>query len=468
MPISSLPSNYGIGDFGKEAYAFVDKIKDAKVKIWQILPLNPLGYGNSPYQPLSSQAGDEIFISLDGLKDDGLLNEDELMDYYANETSVHYENIRKFKISLYKKAFHRFVENDDYKAFVEENKWVNDYAIFRVFKTLNQDKAWIEWEEKYKNFNYNFDLIAFKDDIDFHIFLQYYFFKQWNALKAYANERGIAIIGDMPIYVGLDSSDVWKNQDSFLLDKEGRPTFVAGVPPDYFSKTGQRWGNPIYDWKYLKENGFKFWIERMKAAMKMYDTVRIDHFRAFDTFWKIPASQPTAVIGKWIEAPGYDLFDALYKELPDLNVLAEDLGDLRDEVYELRDHYKMKGMYVFQFHRHEKFDMKKVVVYTGTHDNDTLNGWIETLDKKETKKLVDLLKDYKEKDMYKKIIHYCLDLKADDVIVPVWDLIGEPAECRFNVPGQIGSPNWEYKISSFKELDEALIFFKYMIISSKR
>ena len=468
MPISSLPSNYGIGDFGKEAYAFVDKIKDAKVKIWQILPLNPLGYGNSPYQPLSSQAGDEIFISLDGLKDDGLLNEDELMYYYANETSVHYENIRKFKISLYKKAFHRFVENDDYKAFVEENKWVNDYAIFRVFKTLNQDKAWIEWEEKYKNFNYNFDLIAFKDDIDFHIFLQYYFFKQWNALKAYANERGIAIIGDMPIYVGLDSSDVWKNQESFLLDKEGRPTFVAGVPPDYFSKTGQRWGNPIYDWKYLKENGFKFWIERMKAAMKMYDTVRIDHFRAFDTFWKIPASQPTAVIGKWIEAPGYDLFDALYKELPDLNVLAEDLGDLRDEVYELRDHYKMKGMYVFQFHRHEKFDMKKVVVYTGTHDNDTLNGWIETLDKKETKKLVDLLKDYKEKDMYKKIIHYCLDLKADDVIVPVWDLIGEPAECRFNVPGQIGSPNWEYKIASFKELDESLIFFKYMIISSKR
>ena len=175
MPISSLPSHYGIGDFGKEAYAFVDKIKDAKVQIWQILPLNPLGYGNSPYQPLSSQAGDEIFISLDGLKEDGLLNEDELMDFYANELSVHYEEIRKFKMSLYKKAYHRFVQNDDYKAFVNANKWVKDYAIFRVFKTFNDNKTWLEWDVKYKNFNYNFDLIMFKDDIDFHIFLQYHF-----------------------------------------------------------------------------------------------------------------------------------------------------------------------------------------------------------------------------------------------------------------------------------------------------
>lgn len=468
MPISSLPSQYGIGDFGKEAYTFVDKIKEAKVKIWQILPLNPLGYGNSPYQPLSSQAGDEIFISLDGLKDDGLLNEDDLIEYYAKETSVHYEDVRRFKTSLYKKAYRHFVKNDEYNAFVEENQWVHDYAIFRVFKTFNDNKAWIEWEDKYKNFNNDLDLTEFKDDIDFHIFLQYYFYKQWNALKKYANDNGIIIIGDMPIYVGLDSDDVWKNQDSFLLDEEGKPTFVAGVPPDYFSKTGQRWGNPIYDWDYLKENGFKFWVERMKAAMKMYDTVRIDHFRAFDTFWKIPASQPTAVVGKWIEAPGYDLFDALYKELPNLNVLAEDLGDLRDEVYELRDHYKMKGMYVFQFHRHEEFDMDKVVVYTGTHDNDTLNGWIETLDKKDTKKLVDLLKTYKEKEVYKKIIHYCLDLKAQDVIVPVWDLVGEDASRRFNVPGQIGSPNWEYKIASFKELDESLEFFGEIIKSSKR
>jgi len=470
FPISSLPNQYGIGDLGANAYALIDKMVDAHICIWQILPLNPLGYGNSPYQPLSSQAGDEIYISLEKLMEDGLLHEDEITSFHNQLPYVTYQAIRPVKEELYRKAFSRFVENDDYKQFIENNLWVKDYALFKVFKAHNHDKAWVEWEDKYKYYpkNHAFPLIAFLKEMNYQIFLQYYFFKQWYALKLYANEHGIKIIGDMPIYVGLDSVDVWMNQSSFLLEKDGTPSFVAGVPPDYFSKYGQRWGNPIYNWDYLKKNHFAFWVERMKATKKLYDTVRIDHFRAFDTFWKIPAIEPTAIIGEWIEAPGYELFDTLYQEIPELSVLAEDLGELREEVYELRDHYHLKGMYVFQFHYANTFDFDKVIVYTGTHDNDTLNGWLDSLSKDEYKKVQKLLKKYDEENDFQKIIHYCLDLKAQQVIVPVWDMMGCSTACRFNVPGQIGSPNWEFRLINFDQFDEYLQQYQNMIEKSHR
>ena len=470
FPISSLPNKYGVGDFGKEAYELVEKMANAHIHCWQILPLNPLGYGNSPYQPLSSQAGDELYLSLDDFVKDGLLQEDEVTYYNRDLSFVAYQDIRKVKERLYLKAFSRFQEDDSYRRFMDENPWVISYALFKVFKKQNNQKAWTEWEAKYKYYNkeQSFSLIPFMKEMNYEIFLQYYFFKQWNALKTFANEHDIQIIGDMPIYVGLDSVDVWMNQESFLLEEDGTPSFVAGVPPDYFSKYGQRWGNPIYDWDYLENHHFQFWVDRMKAAQKMYDIVRIDHFRAFDTYWKIPESEPTAIIGEWIEAPGYQLFDTLFQQIPGLSVLAEDLGELRNEVYELRDHYHLKGMYVFQFHYQHDFDFDKVIVYSGTHDNDTLVGWLSTLEKDEYKNLLELLEPYQEKEIFQKIIHYCLDLKAEQIIIPVWDMLGCDTNCSFNVPGKIGSPNWEYRLTSFDDFDTYLLDYQNMIKSSDR
>ena len=470
FPISSLPNKYGVGDFGKEAYELVEKMANAHIHCWQILPLNPLGYGNSPYQPLSSQAGDELYLSLDDFVKDGLLQEDEVTYYNRDLSFVAYQDIRKVKERLYLKAFSRFQEDDSYRRFMDENPWVISYELFKVFKKQNNQKAWTEWEAKYKYYNkeQSFSLIPFMKEMNYEIFLQYYFFKQWNALKTFANEHDIQIIGDMPIYVGLDSVDVWMNQESFLLEEDGTPSFVAGVPPDYFSKYGQRWGNPIYDWDYLENHHFQFWVDRMKAAQKMYDIVRIDHFRAFDTYWKIPESEPTAIIGEWIEAPGYQLFDTLFQQIPGLSVLAEDLGELRNEVYELRDHYHLKGMYVFQFHYQHDFDFDKVIVYSGTHDNDTLVGWLSTLEKDEYKNLLELLEPYQEKEIFQKIIHYCLDLKAEQIIIPVWDMLGCDTNCRFNVPGKIGSPNWEYRLTSFDDFDTYLLDYQNMIKSSDR
>ncbi len=469
FPISALPSCYGIGDLGKNAYDLVDELYKAHITIWQILPLHPLSYGNSPYQPLSSKAGDEIYLSIDEFVKEGLLKEEEVKNFNSDKDYVDYDNVRVFKEQLYKKAFSRFVQDEDYKKFASE-KWIQSYALYRVFKLQNHNKAWLEWEEEYRTYltKPTFILIPFQSDIDYQIFLQYQFLKQWKKLKQYANDKGIIILGDMPIYVGLDSIDVWENQENFLLEEDGTPSFVAGVPPDYFSKYGQRWGNPIYDWDYMKEHHFDFWVERLGYASTIYDIIRIDHFRAFDTYWKVPESETTAIIGEWVEAPGYALFDTLYKEIPDLHILAEDLGDLRDEVYDLRDHYSLEGMFVFQFHFQNDFDFSKVVVYSGTHDNDTLVGWLETIDEETKESLEKKLEDYQEEKMYQRIIHYCLDTESSKVIIPIWDIMGKDNTCRFNIPGKIGSPNWEWKLSSFDGLNEYLDIYKNMIKQSSR
>lgn len=471
FPISALPSVYGVGDFGQNAYQFIDKIAAAHLEIWQILPLNPLGYGHSPYQPLSSHAGDEIYLDIEAFIEAGLLYPDEVHIDNQQSLYVDYAKVRKQKQAYYRLAFSRFHGDQQYQEFVEKNKsWLYSYAIFRVFKSHHHERSWVEWPEEYKNYQHDqsFSLLPFTKDIDYQIFLQYFFFLQWQQLRDYAHQKNIEIIGDMPIYVGLDSADVWQNRECFLLEEDGTPSFVAGVPPDYFSKFGQRWGNPIYNWEYLKQHHYAFWVERMKASQQMYDRVRIDHFRGFDTYWKIPASEPTAVIGEWVEGPSYDLFDTLYSSIDHLSILAEDLGDLRDEVYQLRDHYHLKGMYVFQFHYAYDFDFSKVVVYSGTHDNDTLVGWLNTLDEDEYKKLEELLQDYSQQHMYQKILNYCLDLDAKEVIIPFWDLMGKDTSCRFNVPGKIGSPNWEYHLTDFQEFDVYLEQFFHMIKESKR
>lgn len=482
LAISSLPSSFGIGDLGCNAFKFIDILTTMNVKIWQVLPITPLGYGNSPYQSSSSFAGDEIYIGIDKLVDDGLLYSDDVKNFNQELSYVEYEAVREYKSQLFKKAFANFLNlketnfKDEYAQFLDNNLWVTNYALFQTFKQLNDGDMWTDWQSKHKNWfdDNDFDISEYQDSVDYHIFLQFVFHRQWVSLREYANKNSIGIMGDLPIYAGLDSVDVWQNPVMFLLDDDKKPTFVAGVPPDYFSETGQLWGNPLYDWDNLKKDDYKFWIERLKGNFKMFDILRIDHFRAFDTYWKIPAKSATAINGEWIEAPGYDFFDAVYKAIPDANIIAEDLGDLRDEVFELRDHYNLKGMKVFPFHfdarskDNDKFSsIENIIVYTGTHDNDTLFEWYELQNswiKKQLKKFFHA----NESNIISKIIKYSLSTSAVDVIVPVQDILRLDNDARINTPGQVGSPNWEWKLVDFEALNQATNSFADKVSKSGR
>ncbi|MBY7735209.1 4-alpha-glucanotransferase [Francisella philomiragia] len=465
LAISSLPSQFGIGDLGKSAYEFVDILKQASTKIWQVLPLTPLGFGNSPYQSSSSFAGDEIYISLEKLADYGLLEESSLKSLNVNSNKVEYELVRNFKDKYLEEAFSNFQNSKDkfeqeYNDFIAQNSWIRNYAIFKAFRKANNNQAWNFWPQEYKNWikDKAIELEQFQQEIDYQIFLQFIFYKQWFELRGYANKNNIEIMGDLPIYLGFDSADVWEHQEIFLLDKNQNPSFVAGVPPDFFSETGQLWGNPLYDWDKLKETNFDFWIDRLNGNFKLFDIVRIDHFRAFDTYWKIPAGEKTAINGEWVEAPGYDFFDTIYKRIPDANIIAEDLGDLRPEVLELRDHYNLKGMKIFPFH----FDLRtgsfiddaNIVAYSGTHDNNTLKGWyFDELNRYQRK----LLKRYfkaNDKNVFRKIIKYLLNCDAEYVILPVQDILELSSEARLNTPGTVGEPNWQWKLTDFDGLHQ--------------
>ncbi len=478
--ISSLPGKMGIGDFGKEAYEFIDIIADAKIKLWQILPLNPVGYGNSPYQPYSSYAGDEVYIGLDGLIADGLLSIDEIEEKLVSTNKAEYEIARNIKTKYLKLAYQRFSKNSksmaELETFKKENYWVNIYAVFIMLKKKNNLSFWLEWPIKDQQWiiNKNFDELEDLDAVEYEIFVQYIFYKQWFELKAYANKKGIEILGDIPIYVGIDSSDVWDNKLSFLLDDKSHPTFIAGVPPDYFSATGQRWGNPLYDWDYLEKNNFDFWIERLKWCDKIYDITRIDHFRAFDTYWKIPASCETAIEGKWVEAPGYALFDEIYKQMPNIKIVAEDLGDLREEVLILRDHYKLSGMKIIQFELDPKEnnnnfkEKKNTIVYTGTHDNQTIKGWYDGLSTHYKRKVGKMFSSYPQQKIPARIVNNALDSISDLVVLPVQDILLLGDEARINTPGTIGTPNWEWKLKDYKKLSKELKSLKEMILNAKR
>lgn len=476
LSVSSLPSSYGIGDFGREAYTFVDYLKQANMKIWQILPLNPVGYGNSPYQPYSSFAGDELYISLDKLKEQQLLSEIE--KFQENAQAVNFDEVRKFKQKYLKLAFNQFKKDEqlmaDLTTFVETEKWVENYSIFITLKKKNDMKLWLEWDEEEKNyFEHKPDLQAFAEDILYEQFLQYIFQTQWLELKKYANENGIEIMGDIPIYVSIDSQDVWENPELFLLDDEKYPTHVAGVPPDYFAKTGQRWGNPIYDWDKLQATNFKFWINRLAENVKLFDIIRIDHFRAFDTYWKIPASCDTAIEGDWIEAPGYELFNEIYRQLPDINLVAEDLGDLRPEVLELRDSFNLKGMKIVQFtfdpnETNNDFpDREGMIIYTGTHDNQTIKGWIESQSEETIAAMCEYFQTTKE-NLVKSLIDYTLSSIADFAILPMQDILEYDDQARFNVPGTVGSPNWEWKLVDFDLFGTKVEYLAQKILDTKR
>lgn len=477
MPVASLPSNDGVGGFGKEAYRFVDILADMGVTIWQILPLNPLGYGNSPYQPFSSYAGDEIYIDLDVLAEEGYLPKNRTA-YNGNLSSdrIEYEKARSYMNDYLRQAYKTFSQKEkDNPEFMEFQKkdWVHPYAVFVALKKQNDMKCWNEWPKEQQDWilDGKYDISALQDEIDYQKFLQFIFYKQWMALKEYANRKNISIMGDIPIYVGIDSLDVWSCREDFLLDAQGKPSFVAGVPPDYFSATGQRWGNPIYNWENMEKNGFPFWINRLRYSSELYDIIRIDHFRAFDTYWKIPASCETAIEGEWVEAPGYALFDEIYRQMPGIQIVAEDLGDLRPEVLTLRDHYNLCGMNVAEFTFLSSEEIKEhQLVYTGTHDNQTIKGWYNGLDRKSKRQTRKGLKKYGKPwdNIPKKMVRYVYKSQACMAIIPLADIMGLSDYARLNTPGTVGGTNWQWRLTDFSKLEKRKAEIAGLIKSSGR
>lgn len=463
MPVASLPSKDGVGSFGREAYAFIDMLADMGIRIWQILPLNPLGYGNSPYQPFSSYAGDEIYIDLELLEKERYLSgERESYEIGENPNRIEYERAREYKTANLKKAYEEFHKKSwntpEFEEF-QKKEWVYPYAVFIALKKQNQLRCWNEWPKEQQDWilDQKYDISHLQEEIQYQMFAQYMFYKQWMALKEYANKKNVQIMGDIPIYVGIDSLDVWSCREDFLLDAEGKPSFVAGVPPDYFSATGQRWGNPIYNWEMMQKKNFVFWINRLSYSSELYDIIRIDHFRAFDTYWKIPASCDTAIEGEWIEAPGYALFDEIYRKMPDIQIVAEDLGDLRPEVLELRDHYHLMGMNIAEFSLPSTDAVKEhQLIYTGTHDNQTVRGWLDSLDKKTKIKVRKILAKYGEswESFTRKMVRFVYRSNAEMAIIPVADLLGLGDEARLNTPGTVGSPNWEWKLTDWTALEK--------------
>lgn len=472
LPISALPSKYGVGDFGRKAYQFIDLLKQGGYSIWQVLPLNPLGYGHSPYQPFSSYALEELYIDLDDLVARHLIPR--VPKYLSKSEKVHYEEVRSYKNTFLQKAYLKDMELHPAELyyFIDLHPWVKDWALFMMLKRKNEMRSWLEWPEEDKNrINEKLSLNSEeRERYKYEVWLQMVLYRQWGKLHRYAKRRGIEIMGDIPFYVGQDSADVWAHQDCFLLDPVTKePTWIAGVPPDYFSVTGQRWGNPMYDWEHLEATGFRFLLDRLKANGELYDYLRIDHFRAFDTYWKIPASCPTAVEGSWIEAPGYAFFDKLLEEAPELKIIAEDLGDLRPEVLTLRDYYDFPGMNVVEFtfedaeiNRNDNHNRENMVAYIGTHDNDTAVGYYEKLSPEQKEKwdltLVNL--GFDSVSIAKRLLLYTLSLKCNFAIIAMQDILGLGSEARMNVPGVVDDVNWTWRLPDFLPFKRKLTFLK--------
>ena len=460
MHISSLPSPYGIGTMGKEARKFVDFLDKAGQTYWQILPICPTSYGDSPYQSFSSFAGNPYFIDLDYLCKDKLLTKKECLSYEWGENPefVEYGTLYENRFPLLKKAYQRFKKAlpADFADFCEKNSdWLDDYALFMALKDANGGVAWFEWEKDLKLRKPSAIEKAkeeFADDVEFWKMLQYLFFKQWRELKAYANEKGIQIIGDVPIYVAGDSADVWANPGQFYLDENLDPIDVSGCPPDAFSDDGQLWGNPLFRWDAMKKDGYTWWTKRIKAMSELYDVVRIDHFRGFDSYYAIPAKDKTARNGEWREGPGMDLFNALEKKLGRLNIIVEDLGYLTPSVKQLLKDTGFPGMKLIQFafDSREESDylphtyQKNCVVYTGTHDNDTIMGWFKTAPKESVKYAKEYLRLNKEEGYNWGTMKAVWGCVGDMAIVPMQDILGIGSEGRMNTPSTLGM-NWKWR-----------------------
>ena len=460
MPIFSLPSEYGIGNFGKEAYRFVDFLEKSKQSYWQILPLNPTNYGDSPYQSFSSFAGNPYFIDPETLINDGLLTLDEVssFDFGDNPYKVNYEKLYHNRIKMLKLAFSRFEDTSDFKNFCKENShWLKDYALFMALKNANGDSAWTEWDDSLRFRKPQAIKKAeteLKSEINFYFFVQYLFFKQWFALKKYANKKGIKIIGDIPIYVAYDSADVWCDTKQFQLNENLSPKAVAGCPPDAFSEDGQLWGNPLYDWKFMKSENYAWWKRRLKHTLSLYDTVRIDHFRGFESYYSIPYGDKNAKNGKWVKGPDINLFKEFEKEFgKNLPIIAEDLGYLTPAVRKMLEKSGFPGMKVLQFafDTREESDYlphnynKNCVVYTGTHDNDTIIGWSKTANENDVKMAEFYLNTKRDMGFNWAMIRAAMMSVADTCILMMPDFIALGSEGRINTPSTVGD-NWQWRI----------------------
>lgn len=470
MPISSLPSQYGIGTMGKEARRFVDFLEKGGQTYWQILPICPTSYGDSPYQSFSSFAGNPYFIDLELLCKDKLLTKKECESYKWGKKPqyVDYGIMYVNRYALLRKAYERFSKKTpaDYEAFCsKEAEWLDEYTLFMALKDANGGVAWSEWDDALKFRKPEAIAEAkekYADDIAFYKMLQYLFFKQWTALKAYANEKGIRIIGDVPIYVAMDSADVWANPTQFYLDKDLNPIEVAGCPPDAFSADGQLWGNPLFRWDVMKKDDYSWWTKRISAMAKLYDIVRIDHFRGFDSFYAIPAKDDTAKNGVWKDGPGMDLFNVLEKKLGKLPIIVEDLGFLTPSVKKLLKDSGFPGMKVIQFAFDSREDSdylphnypQHCVVYTGAHDNDTVMGWMKTAPKDCVRFAKDYLNLTKEEGYNWGMMRAAWSSVADMAIVPMQDLLGLDSKARINIPSTTGG-NWQWRATP-EQIDNKL------------
>lgn len=459
LHISSLPGPYGIGTMGKQAYDFVDFMKSAGQRYWQILPLCPTGYGNSPYQCCSTFAGNHFLIDLDLLVEEGLLKEEEPAEvcWGDRETFVDFGLQYDYRLKVLQLAFARFPGGEDFDAFCSENdSWLRDYALFMALKERCGGNAWYDWEEDLKFRRPDAVRAArqeLQEQIRFHCFVQYLFFKQWNALHAYAAEQGVQIIGDVPIYVPLDSADVWTNPEQFWLDEKLDPVAVAGCPPDAFTADGQLWGNPLYRWEELKQTGYDWWLRRLSAAGKLYDVIRLDHFRGFESYWAVPYGDKTARNGKWMKGPGADFVSTLKRELPQLRLIAEDLGYLTREVLELRELSGWPGMKVleFAFDSKEPSDYlphtyeKNTVCYTGTHDNMTMRQWFDTADADTLAYAREYMTLSDREGYVWGTVRTAFASVSDTCIVQMQDLLDLGAEARMNLPGSLSDANWTWR-----------------------
>lgn len=471
MHISSLPSNYGIGTFGEEAYKFVDFLYETKQTYWQILPLGQTSYGDSPYQSFSINGGNPYFIDLEMLIEENLLKLEEVEEKnWGSDEKVDYSNLYNLRYEVLKNAFERFEKTDeDYKKFIENNKeWIEDYSIFMALKKYHEDKSWDNWEKKYKTRDKK-ALEKFKDEnrenIEFWCFIQYKFYEQWSKLKKYANEKNIKIIGDIPIYVAYDSVEVWKNPEYFQLDSELKMINVAGCPPDSFSPTGQLWGNPLYNWEYMEKTGYKWWLKRLADATKIYDVVRIDHFRGFESYYSIPAEDKDAMNGKWEKGPGMKLFNKVKEELGELDLIAEDLGYLTQEVMDLLKDSGYPGMKLLQFAFDSREDgdylphnyVENSIVYIGTHDNDTGIGWLinaKTEDIEYMRNYLDIY-SFDDRETVWKMICRVFATTSRVAIIQMQDYLGVGIEGRMNTPSTLGN-NWVWRMRK-NQIDSGVV-----------
>lgn len=456
LHVTSLPSPGGCGTLGEEARAFVDWLRAAGMSIWQVLPVGPTGYGNSPYQSPSTFAGNLMMIDLRTLYADGLLSDP--ADVFIPNLETDEELIRRGKFTALRRSFseNREKTSDEVRAFLNTHPHVEEYALFMAVKDYFGGRMWTQWPDMAIRLREEAAVAHYSrilsDDVAFYCYAQYLFHRQWSALKEYANKNGISILGDMPIYVAEDSADTWANPEMFQLDRDRRPIKVAGVPPDYFSEDGQKWGNPLYHWKNLKRTGFRWWLERLKYASELYDSVRIDHFIGFANYYSIKAGAPNARIGHWEKAPGFRFFRTVRKKLPGISIVAEDLGVVSRRVRRLLKYTGYPGMRVLQF----GFDSdtsnphflnnipENCLLYTGTHDNDTAEGWWATASES-TKEFADSCLPERDR-ISERMAQAALNSMADTVIIPAQDILGLGSEARMNTPGTVGAPNWQWRM----------------------